>query len=72
MHFHIDATFEMRTVLSRICLFNDNLNNVGQHFIINGNGGEESKIAERHREREREREREAVHCGKGEITSVLK
>ncbi len=58
----------MRTVLSRICLFNDNLKNVRQHFIINGNGGEESKIAER----ERECVWEAAHGRKGEITSVIK
>jgi hypothetical protein len=44
----------MRTVLVRICLFNDTIKNVGQHFILNGNGGEECKIAERPRERERE------------------
>ncbi len=60
----------MRTVLSRICLFNDNLNYVRQHFIINGNGGEESKIAER--ERESVCEREAAHGRKGEIKSVIK
>ena len=40
----------MRTVLSGIHLFNDNLQIIGQHFILNGNGGEESKIAERQRE----------------------
>ncbi len=42
----------MRTVLYGISLFIDNHDIVRQHFIINGNGGEESKIMERHRERE--------------------
>jgi hypothetical protein len=45
--FHIDVTFEMRTVLSVIRLFNDTILNVGHHFILNRKGGEESKIAER-------------------------
>jgi hypothetical protein len=48
--FRIDVTFEMRTVLSIICLSNDNLKIVTQQFIINGNGGEESRIEERQRE----------------------
>jgi hypothetical protein len=48
--FRIDVTFEMRTVLSRICLFNDTILNIGHHFILNGKGGEESKIVERQRE----------------------
>jgi len=49
--FHIDVTFEMRTVLYRICLLIDVYQIVGQHFILNRNSGEESKIAERQRER---------------------
>ncbi len=61
--FHIDVTFEMRTVLSVIRIFNDTILNVGHHFILNRKGGEESKIAERQREREREREREFVRDG---------
>jgi hypothetical protein len=32
--FSIDVTFEMRTVQRRICLFNDDLKIVGQHFYI--------------------------------------
>ncbi len=40
----------MRTVLSGIRLFNDTILNVGHHFILKRNGGEESKIAERQRE----------------------
>ncbi len=48
--FVFDVTFEMRTVLSRTHLFNDNLYDVGQHFIYNGNGGKESEIVERQRE----------------------
>jgi hypothetical protein len=50
-HFRIDVTFEMRTVLSRIRLFKDTILNVRHHFILNGKGGEESKIVERQRER---------------------
>jgi hypothetical protein len=42
----------MRTVLYRIHLLIDTDQIVGQHFISNRNGGEESKIAERQRERE--------------------
>jgi hypothetical protein len=41
---------KMRTVLSGICLLIDDHQIVEQHFISNGNGGEESKIAERPRE----------------------
>jgi hypothetical protein len=51
-NFCIDVTFEMRTVLSRIRLFNDTILNVRHHFILNRKGGEESRIAERQRERE--------------------
>ncbi len=40
----------MRTVLSGIHLFIDVILNVRHNFILNGNGGEESKIAERQRE----------------------
>ncbi len=47
----------MRTVLSGIHLFNDTNKIIGQHFISNGNRGEESKIAERQREKECERQR---------------
>jgi hypothetical protein len=72
--------FEMRTVLSGICLFIDTNKIIRQHFISNRNGGEESKIAERQTDREREREREresacvceAAHGGKGEIVLVIK
>ncbi len=42
--------FEMRTVLNGISLFIDTHKIVGQYFISNGNGGEESKIEERQRE----------------------
>jgi hypothetical protein len=49
--FCIDVTFEMRRVLSGIHLFNDPDKIIRQHFILNRNGGEESKIAERERER---------------------
>jgi hypothetical protein len=48
--FCIDVTFEMRTVLGGIRLFNDTIKNVGQHFISKGNRGEECKIAERQSE----------------------
>jgi hypothetical protein len=50
-NFCIDVTFEMRTVLRGIHLFNDTILNVRHHFILNGKGGEESRIAERQRER---------------------
>jgi hypothetical protein len=50
-NFHVDVDFEMRTVLYRIRLSIDTHQIVGQHFISNRNGGEESKIAERQRER---------------------
>jgi hypothetical protein len=49
--FCIDVTFEMRTVLYGIHLLIDTHQIVGQHFISNGNGGEESRIAERQRKR---------------------
>jgi hypothetical protein len=52
----IDVIFEMRIVLSRIHLFNDTILNVRHHFILNRNGGEESKIAERPRVRVCERQ----------------
>ncbi len=38
----------MRTVLGGICLFNDDLKMLDS-ILYNGNGGKESKIAERHR-----------------------
>jgi len=40
----------MRTVLNRFHLFIDNLKLSDSIFISNGDGGEESKIAERQRE----------------------
>jgi hypothetical protein len=42
--------FQMRTVLSGICLFIDNLKSSGNIFISNGDRGEESKTAEKQRE----------------------
>jgi hypothetical protein len=42
----------MTTVLYGIRLLIDTHQIVGQLFLSNGNGGEESKIAERQRERE--------------------
>ena len=53
----IDVTFEMRTVLNRFHLFIDNLKLSDSIFISNGDGGEDSKIAERQRERVCERQR---------------
>jgi hypothetical protein len=47
----------MRTVLSRICLFIDNLKLSDKIFISNRDGGEESRIAERPREKVCERQR---------------
>jgi hypothetical protein len=46
----MNVTFEMRTVLYRINLLIDTHQIVRQHFISNGNGGEESKVMERQRE----------------------
>ncbi len=63
-----DVTFEMRTVLSGIRLFNDTILNVRHHFILNGKGGEESKIAERQRDRERVCVRRSVVEGGGSIS----
>jgi hypothetical protein len=40
----------MRTVLSRIRLFNETILSIIHHFIFNRNRGEESEIAERQRE----------------------
>ncbi len=60
----------MRTVLSRIRLFIANLKLSDNIFISNRDGGEESRIAGRHRKREYVCE--AVHGGKGEIASVIK
>ncbi len=51
--FCVDVTFEMRTVLNGIKL-SDSI------FILNGDGGEESRIAERQREREKMCERQRV------------
>jgi hypothetical protein len=44
--------FGIRTVLYGIRLLINTHQIVGQHFISNGNGGEESDIAERQRERD--------------------
>jgi len=46
----------MRTVLSGICLFIDNLKLSDNIFISNGDRGEESRIAERQRYRVCERQ----------------
>jgi hypothetical protein len=60
----------MRTVLSGICLFIDNLKSSDTIFISNRDGGEEGRIAER--ERESVCVREAAYGGKGEIVLVIK
>ncbi len=57
--FHIDVTFEMKTVLNRIRLFIENIKSSDSIFISNGDGGEENRIAERLRERVCERQRMA-------------
>ncbi len=49
-YFHIDVTFEMKTVIGRIHLFIDNLESLDNIFISDRDGGEESRIAERQRE----------------------
>jgi hypothetical protein len=50
MFFHIDVNFEMKTVLNGIRLFIDHSKLLDNIFITNGDGGEESRIAERQRE----------------------
>ncbi len=52
--FHIGSTFEMRTVLYKICLFNDKGDNAQQGFNTEANVAGKRKIAERQRKRERE------------------
>jgi hypothetical protein len=49
--FCIDVTFEMRTVLREIRLFNDDLLDTDLIFILNRKRGKEYKTAERQRER---------------------
>jgi hypothetical protein len=57
MFFCIDVTFEMRTVLNGIRLFIGHSKSSDNIFISNGDGGEESRIAERQRESVCERQR---------------
>jgi hypothetical protein len=59
-YFHIDVTFEMKTVINGIHLFIDNLESSDNIFITDGDGGEESRIAERQRERVSVCERQCV------------
>ena len=59
----------MRTVLYRICLLIDTHQMVRQHFILNGNCGEENNIVERQRESVCVRQRVG---GKGDIAWVIK
>jgi hypothetical protein len=54
--FHIDVTFEMRTVLYGIHLFIDIIKASDRVFISNRDCGEKSRIAERLRERVCERQ----------------
>ncbi len=68
--FRIDVTFEMRTVIYGIHLLIDTHQIVRQHFISNGNGGEESKKEER--QRECVCVREAAHGGEERIALVIK
>ncbi len=60
----------MRTVLNGICLFIDNVKPSDIIFISNGDGEEESRIAER--QRERVCVRETAHCRKGETALVIR
>ncbi len=48
--FCVGVTFEMRTVLYGIHLFNDNSSKDRHHIYIKQKEGKESKIAERQRE----------------------
>ncbi len=52
----------MRTVFSRICLFNDKSEMIVRVFISKQKEGKESKIAERPRESECERQ---IFAGRG-------
>jgi hypothetical protein len=56
MFFRVGATFEMRTVLYKISLFNDQVEVHDWVFISKKIMQGESKTRERDRERERERE----------------
>ncbi len=57
-------TFEMRTVLIGICLFNDNSISSDNIFLSNGDGGKESRKVERQRESVFERQRVAEKARK--------
>ncbi len=54
--FCIDVSFEMRTVLSVICLFNDKSKVDAKCFYFKMEEKEESKIVDRPRESESERQ----------------
>jgi hypothetical protein len=57
--FHVDATFEMRTVQYRICLLIDKLEIHDRVFISKQFVQGESKTAERQKERDCEKQRVA-------------
>jgi hypothetical protein len=62
--FHIDVTFEMRTVLYVIHLFNDDVHKHGRHFYMKRKEGKrEQHSRERGRGRESARVRVAVRVG---------
>jgi hypothetical protein len=56
--FRLDVTFEVRTVLYGIRLFNDKVSKHGHHIYVKRNEGEREQYSG---ETEREREREAEH-----------
>ncbi len=53
LYFCLGATFEMRTVLYRICLLIDKVKTYDRVFISNNFCGEGSKTAERQKEKEK-------------------
>ncbi len=68
--FRTDVTFEMRTVLSEICLFNDYLSKHGHHIYMKRKEGEREQDSG-----ETKRERECVRNGawqREEVASVIK
>jgi hypothetical protein len=70
--FHIDVTFEMRTVLYGMHLFNDNVSKHGHHIYMNREeGGKEQDSRETERERESVCERDGA-WQREEVVSVVK
>jgi hypothetical protein len=75
--FHVDVTFEMRTVLYRICLFNDKVSKHGHPICAKWNEGEreqDSRETERQRVCERQsmaKRGDSVSCKTGRWRNVM-